>query len=681
MTPWHSLPAAVFALVEQARGSVLLHTSLPSPEHPFSRLFLAPERVVQAFQPEQIPDLFAAIDRAVAAGQFAAGYFAFECGAAFEPTVQPICLPLGEPLAWFGIYPRCYLFDHRSGAFVDGDPPGLLNRPINSGATGAPCPILSAFSAERMGSQSHDSRAGSTTGISKPEGVKHPLAASFAMTEAPYAEAIAAIHEAIRSGDVYQLNFTMPLRFQVEAGTAQLYSALAARQPVQYSSFLHPREGRQILSFSPELFFRVDCPQADCEARRITTRPMKGTAARGRTTQEDHAQAAWLQSDTKNRAENLMIVDLIRSDLGRICQFGSVQVEDLFAVERYPTLWQMTSTVCGALRPAVSYEQIFRALFPCGSITGAPKVRAMQWIAQLETEPRGVYTGAIGFFSPQETVFSVAIRTLELEAAPVRAMEQCWQGKMGVGSGIVIDSNAAEEFRECALKAAFLTEESGQISLPGAAEFSLIETLRWKNGYPLLELHLDRLTDSANYFGFVCNREEARTALLARSAEFSAELAYKVRLLLNHQGCLSLSSESLPHEAEGNAKVLRVCIASQTTRSGDPMLFHKTTHRPLYSTAWHAARTAGFEDVLFFNQRGELTESAIANVFVVKDGRWFTPPIECGLLAGIQRRCLVEERPEIEERVLSASDLRQADAIYLSNAVRGLRRATICWEG
>ena len=643
MNPWHSLPAAVFALVEQARGSVLLHTSRPSPEHPFSRLFLAPIGLIQAFQPEQIPDLFAAIDSAVAAGQYVAGYFAYECGAAFEPTARPISLPLGEPLAWFGIYPRCYLFDHRRGTFLDGDPPGLA-------------------------------------ALSKPEDAKRPVVASFALTEARYTEAIAAIHEAIRSGDVYQLNFTMPLRFRAEAGTAQLYSSLAARQPVEYSSFLHTREGRQILSFSPELFFRLDCTQADYEPCRITTRPMKGTAARGRTTQEDRAQAQWLQSDTKNRAENLMIVDLIRNDLGRICQFGSVQVEDLFAVERYPTLWQMTSTVCGALRPAISYQQIFRALFPCGSITGAPKVRAMQWIAQLETEPRGVYTGAIGFFSQQETVFSVAIRTLELEEVPVRAKEPSWQGKMGVGSGIVIDSNAAEEFRECALKAAFLTGDSGQISLPGVAEFSLIETLLWKNGYPLLELHLDRLTDSADYFGFVCSREQARTALLTMAAEFSDATARKVRLLLNHQGGLSLSSESLPHEAEENARVLRVCVASQTTHSGDPMLFHKTTHRPLYSTAWSAARLAGFDDVLFFNQRGELTESAIANVFLVKDGRWFTPPIECGLLAGTQRRRLLESRPDIEERVLLARDLRGADAIYLANAVRGLRWANLQWE-
>jgi para-aminobenzoate synthetase/4-amino-4-deoxychorismate lyase len=639
MNPWHSLPADVLTLVENAPATVLLHTSRPSPEHPFSRLFLDPLRVLEVFLPTEIPSLFAEIENALAHGHFVAGYFAYEGGTAFEPTAAQIPLPKGEALAWFAFYPRCFLFDHRSGEFVGGDPPGL-------------------------------SRA------AKPCDIPDIGPAVFPLTEIQYAQRIANIHQSIRNGDVYQLNFTLPLGFQGTGSTARLYSRLSARQPVDYSAFLHTRPGRQILSFSPELFFRVEGLSG--ELRRITTRPMKGTAARGRTTSEDRAQALWLQNDSKNRAENLMIVDLIRSDLGRISTYGTVRVDDLFVAERYPTLWQMTSTVCGVLRPEVNFHQVFRALFPCGSITGAPKVRAMQLIAELEAAPRGVYTGAIGFFSPQETVFSVAIRTIEIEQATgCPPAPRRWQGTMGVGSGIVIDSSAADEFRECALKAAFLTAEPGQTSILGIADFSLIETLLWQRGFPLLELHLDRLSDSAAYFGFACNRDAVRHALLALAVDFSDEGPRKVRLLMDAEGRISLSSELLPQPGQSPGRVLRVSISAQTTDSRDPMLFHKTTHRALYDAAWKQARETGFDDVLFFNQKGELTESAIANVFVVKDTHWSTPPIECGLLAGVQRRYLLETRPRIETRVLYLADLLHADAIYLSNAVRGLRRVEV----
>jgi para-aminobenzoate synthetase/4-amino-4-deoxychorismate lyase len=648
MNPWHSLPADVFTLVENAPASVLLHASRPSPEHPFSRLFLDPLRVLEVFLPAEIPSLFAEIENALALGQFVAGYFAYECGVAFEPSAAQIPLPKGEALAWFAIYPRCFLFDHRRGAFVGGGPPGL--------------PLAA-----------------------EPEAIPDVGPAAFPLTETEYAQHIVNIHQSIRNGDVYQLNFTLPLRFQGTGSTALLYSQLSARQPVDYSAFLHTHPGSQILSFSPELFFRIEGSSG--QARRITTRPMKGTAARGRTTAEDRSQAAWLQNDSKNRAENLMIVDLIRSDMGRICAYGTVQVQSLFTPERYPTLWQMTSTVAADLRPAVSFHQIFRALFPCGSITGAPKVRAMQLIAELEATPRGVYTGAIGFFSPQETVFSVAIRTLEIEdaieeVAPPAASYRQWKAKMGVGSGIVIDSNPAAEFRECALKAAFLTAGPGLASSPRAADFKLIETLLFAKVYPLLELHLDRLLDSAAYFDFACSRDVVRHALLAFAADFPSESTHKVRLLMDWEGRLSLSSEALPQHSpmQASPAALRVCIAAQTTDSRDPMLFHKTTHRALYDAAWKQAREAGFHDVLFFNQKGELTESAIANVFVVKDGRWFTPPIECGLLAGVQRRHLLETRPQIDSRVLYAGDLLHADAVYLSNAVRGLQRVEVSQE-
>jgi para-aminobenzoate synthetase/4-amino-4-deoxychorismate lyase len=403
---------------------------------------------------------------------------------------------------------------------------------------------------------------------------------------------------------------------------------------------------------------------------------MKGTAPRGRTTAEDRTLAAWLQNDPKNRSENVMIVDLLRNDLGRLCTFGSVRASRLFAVERYPTLWQMTSTITGDLRPEIGFQDIFRALFPCGSITGAPKIRAMQLVAQLEARQRGIYTGAIGFFSKQESVFNVAIRTLEFDGN---------SGSMGVGSGIVIDSNPAEEFRECQLKASFLTSPA---SHPPPDSFSLVETLLWRGAYPLIELHLDRIEDSAHYFAFPFDRGQTKAALQSHAADSlnshsraaGADLliqSHKVRLLLNPEGSLQITSEPIPSPT---AEPLRVQISAHPTDSSNPMYFHKTTHRPIYAEALKAAIEAGFDDILFLNQRGEVTEATIHNLFIQKNGRLITPPIGCGLLPGVHRRYILETNPTAIERTLTLEDLRQADAVYLCNAVRGLRQAIIGWE-
>jgi para-aminobenzoate synthetase/4-amino-4-deoxychorismate lyase len=677
MNRWHSPPAELYALVEHTPATVLLEDAESAAAKPYatepragnSRVFTAPLRILIANESAELPNLFAEIERAVAAGHDAAGFFTYECAHFFEPTVpiRPGQLP-AQPLAWIGIYDRCYSFDHRTGSFPGGDPPALEQF---HAATSPPQP-----SADPQ------------------------LKAALALTELQYAERIAAIHEWIRAGDVYQLNFTVPMKVHAPGSSAALYQRLRSRQPVPYGAFLHTQPGRRILSFSPELFFRVD---HDAATRRITTRPMKGTAPRGRTNREDHDLAGWLSNDPKNRSENVMIVDLLRNDLGRLSNYGSVRAENLFSVERYPTLLQMTSTVTGELRPGSGFQEIFRALFPCGSVTGAPKVRAMQLIAAIEDQPRGVYTGAIGFFSRELTVFNVAIRTLVLEGQSLEG--QSWDlngqhGTMGIGSGIVIDSDPAAEFRECLLKAEFLTRASS----PPTDAFSLIETLLWNGEFPLIKLHLDRLEDSAHFFGFPFERATAQAALLTRAASFSKdlcapsiphlsaewvgsqesqriELPRKVRLLLDRDGNLKIESELLPASAiTGHAQPARVRIAPQRTDPGDPMYFHKTTHRPLYAEALKVAVDAGFDDVLFLNLRGEVTECAIHNVFVEKDGCLFTPPVECGLLPGVHRRHLLETRPSTTERVLYPEDLRHADAIFLSNAVRGLRPATIDWE-
>ncbi|HVU44720.1 MAG TPA: aminodeoxychorismate synthase component I [Terracidiphilus sp.] len=619
----HSLPAAVYSLVDHTPATVLLEGASSK----WARLFTAPVRICVAYRPAELHALFREIETALQSGYSAAGFFSYECAASFEPKATTHANP-EAPLAWIGIYNSSYVFNYETGSFIDGDPPGL--EPFRRG--------------------------------NDPDEFNIDIHAEFSLTEDQHAASIAAIHDWIRAGDVYQLNFTAPWRIYTAANAAQLYAHLRTRQPARYGAFLHCEADLRILSFSPELFFRIDSEHG---ARRIVTRPMKGTAPRARTTAEDRERAEWLRNDPKNRSENVMIVDLLRNDLGRVARFGTVHVEELFAVERYPTLWQMTSTIAAELRDDVDHEAVFRALFPCGSVTGAPKVRAMQLISQLEDHPRGVYTGAIGYFSPECTIFNVAIRTLSLNGN---------SGTMGAGSGIVIDSSPAEEYRECLLKASFLTQATDR----SPQEFSLIETMLWNGAYPLLDLHLDRLTDSADYFDFLCDRTQIRRALEDHARSFADTAPRKVRLLLDRDGNPTLADELLPTSTIIN-HVGRVRIASERTDPSDAFLFHKTTHRPLYAAAFQQAVREGFDDVLFFNRRGELTEGAISNVFVEKDGRLFTPPISCGLLPGVHRRYLLATRKDIEERILCEDDVRNADAIHLSNAVRGLRQVHIDW--
>ena len=618
MNPWHPLPSAVYAFVEQTPETVLLESSRPGTSTT-SRLFTAPRHVLAARELADLPALFERIEDAVSRGLFAAGYFSYECGRYFEPTASLHPSRENDLLAWFGIYDRCCRFDHSSGDFLDSVHSGIFN--------------------------------------SGPAEFNRVSDIQFGLSAQQFTDRIEQIHKWIRAGEVYQLNFTFPIRADVADRPAALYARLSSAQPVDYGTFLQCQPGRYILSLSPELFFRVD----HCgTARRITTQPMKGTARRGRTTAEDRQVAEWLRNDPKNCAENVMIVDLIRNDLGRLCSYGSVTVDKLFEVEHYPTIWQMISTITGDLRPDVGYEQIFRALFPCGSITGAPKVRAMQLLAEIEDGPRGVYTGSIGYFSREQTIFNVAIRTLSLEGSVAT---------MGVGGGIVIDSDPNAEFRECQLKAEFFTQPMEY--------FSLIEAIFWNgSGFQLLELHLDRLDDSAAYFGFSCDRAEIKAALLEESSCFVDVHPRKVRLLLDSGGKIHIESECLP-VAGGGSQPARVCIARQRTDPADRFLFHKSTRRTLYDSAFAAATEAGFIDVIFQNSRGEVTEGAISNLFIEKSGHWYTPPLDCGVLPGVYRRYLLATRPEIEEKVLTLDELKAADSVYLSNAVRGLRRVII----
>jgi para-aminobenzoate synthetase / 4-amino-4-deoxychorismate lyase len=621
------LPSACYSLLASEPDSVLLQTSRFDQQNHRSYLFVRPLRVVAIEKLADLPALFAEIERCLEQGLFAAGFLSYECGYHFQDLAY-LADRQGElPLAWIGIYEQPLMFDHHAGALEE-------ERRIAAGE-GARSSNVSGVSECSPGEAPGPTNA-DMYGI----GEMHLVA------EEEYRSQVQVIKDYISAGDTYQVNFTHPLSFPFSGSPMALFQALRRQQSVSYNAFIRCGEDH-ILSFSPELFFRTS-------AGHIITRPMKGTAHRGKDVGEDLRLAHWLHTDLKNRAENVMIVDLLRNDLGRICRFGSIRTEELFAVEKYETLFQMTSTISGELKPDISYYDIFRSLFPCGSVTGAPKIRTMQIIRELETRPRGVYTGAIGFFSPRgEAVFNVPIRTIVLRSE---------RGEMGVGSGIVADSSAPDEYRECLLKTEFLTRR--------VEPFRLIETILWDCDYALLPRHVQRLRCSAEYFDFRLDREAITEQLKRNGSLLQPGTRYKVRLLLDHAGAITVENVALSDE-RGAGEVL---LSSRRTDSSDRFLYHKTTHRQLYDALHAEARDQGFLDVIFMNERDEITEGAISNIFVEKDGRLHTPPVSCGLLPGVYRQHVLDTRPEAQEKVLHLDDVLAADALYICNAVRGLRK-------
>lgn len=452
---------------------------------------------------------------------------------------------------------------------------------------------------------------------------------------------IAAIRRGIAAGDHYQINLTTRLSADFSGDAAALFNALRAAQPDGYCAYLDGQTW-QLASVSPELFFDW---QPD---GLLTTRPMKGTAPRHADAVLDAQAAQALRASPKDQAENLMIVDLLRNDLARIATTGSVAVPTLFAIEALPSAWQMTSTVQCRTHENVELADVFGALFPCGSITGAPKVAAMKAIAALEDAPRGAYCGAIGVLRPGgHATFNVAIRTVAV--ADGRA--EC-----GIGSGIVLDSTAEAEYAEWLVKRRFL--------LRATADFALIETLRLESGqYWLRERHLERLAASAAHFGFACDAAGIDAALGAEAARHP-QAAWRVRLRVDRDGTPRTQAFALEPAAAG----LRFALADTPVDSSSEWLAHKTTRRDVYE---RHAPPAGCFDTLLWNERGEITEFTRGNVVVEIDGRRVTPPLSCGLLAGVLRAELLA-RGNIHEQVVRLADLSQASRVWFINSVRGL---------
>ena len=452
------------------------------------------------------------------------------------------------------------------------------------------------------------------------------------------------------------MNYTARLRAHFTGDPFTLYHDLVTAQSGGYGAYLDTG-AFQVLSASPELFFdRIAGPS---ETDRIVTRPMKGTAERGRWLGEDEARRGALESSEKDRAENLIIVDLLRNDLGRIAEFGTVRVEDLLTAERYDTVWQLTSTIAAEVDRDLGLVEVFRALFPCGSITGAPKVRTMEIITATETEPRGVYTGAIGFISPAgapgpRASFSVGIRTVVVETATGSA-------EYGIGGGITYDSIPSEEYREARLKAKVLTY--------GRSDFRLLETVRWDpdHGWYWLDRHLDRLEDSAAYFAVPIDRGMVLTEMeiVARG-----DGPLRVRLTVDRRGTVDVDTQAF----EDDPGRVKLALDDDPVDTTSPFLFHKTTRRALYED--RSRRHPDSDDVLLINDKGEITESAVANVVVHLDGQWVTPPVESGCLPGVYRSVLLDEG-RIHERVVTLDDLRSADDVALINSVRLWRPALL----
>ena len=460
------------------------------------------------------------------------------------------------------------------------------------------------------------------------------------VTPVDYDACVDRIQDYIRAGDTYQVNYSHRLRSVEGVDALALHSQLSGAQRADYAAYIDT--GRfQIVSASPELFFRI-------RGERIVTRPMKGTRPRGPSCDEDDRLAAELSSSEKDRAENLMIVDLLRNDLGRVCHPGSICVGDLWAVERYETVLQMTSGIEGRLKSNVGLTEILKALFPCGSVTGAPKVRTMEIIRDLECSPRGVYTGAIGTLSRGEATFSVGIRTVCVDSEKKVA-------EYGVGGGITNDSSSDREYAECVTKATVLTTRR--------PEFSLFETMRYDPGVGvfLMDRHVNRMARSAGYFRFPFDRK-GFDRVVDGQVEGSDE-KLRIRVTLSRQGEWMCERQPWPAKRPMTAVVSDVPVDTR-----DPFLYHKTTNRAGYSAQYERYRDQA-EVVILMNERGELTECLVGNLVVEIDGRRVTPPVSSGLLAGTFRDDLVS-RGEIEERVLSRSDLDGAEAVYMINSIR-----------
>ncbi|MFH1742699.1 MAG: aminodeoxychorismate synthase component I, partial [bacterium] len=539
-----------------------------------------PIDIIIAQSVNEVAEALIRLDERIRAGKYVAGYIAYDAGLALDKPIRSRHSH-PSPVLWLGVYDNCLRFEADK---------------VDLGESGAVTDV-------------QDIRLN--------------------IDESEYLDRVERAKQYISAGDVYQVNYTCKLRFKHTARPASLFARLRRAHPVPHAAFINTGE-EQVISLSPELFLRR-------EGQKVLTRPMKGTMKRGRWFEEDQAMMRRLSTDEKNRAENLMIVDLMRNDIGRVCRIGQVDVTRLFHVERYASLFQMTSDVVGVLQEETSARDLLRAVFPPGSVTGAPKIRAMEIIDELEHEARGVYCGSIALFQPNgDCLLNVVIRTI------VQRGEEC---EMGVGSGIVADSDARLELAETRLKGYFLGAEH--------RSFHLLETMRLRadGKFVFLEEHIERMRGSAAYFGWDFPETCLREALEGVASKVTGDT--RVRLLLAEDGNSRVQCSEIGPPSN---QPVRVLLASRKTDPSDLFSYHKTTRREAYDADWRKAHEEGYFDLIYLNTNGEVTEGAITNLIANIDGRWFTPPLRSGLLPGIWRAQKLKQN-HVEERVLTWEDL------------------------
>ncbi|MDE1467403.1 aminodeoxychorismate synthase component I [Aurantiacibacter sp. D1-12] len=578
-----------------------------------AQLYSAPEQVFVTNDPAQVSNTLEAADAArVKSGKHLAGYIAYEAGLALESKLEPLAAQRSGgsgPLVWLG------LFDDLE-TIPAADMPGWL--------------------AARANDES------ASIGPLDPQ-----------VSPGGYLAAFERLQDAIRAGDMYQVNLTFPLAGPARGDPLSIYAKIRPTAAAGYGGLVFDGS-HYLLSFSPELFFSLKGQEAK-------VKPMKGTRPRAADASEDAAMREELAESVKDKAENLMIVDLMRNDLSRVSEAGGVRVEDAFAVETYPTVHQMVSTVRSTLSDGKGAVDMLHALFPCGSITGAPKIRAMELIDEVERDARGPYCGSIGRIDASgDAAFNVAIRTIRLtpgENAKHKAV-------LGVGGAIVADSDAMGEWRECLIKGAFVRGPAGG--------HDLIETMRFdpREGMPLLEFHLERMKASAAELGFSFDRHETRNRIQALC--FELEEAAKVRLVIARSGAVSLETHAMPTPMDSAVR----CVAlPHPTVPHDWRLSHKSTDRSFYEAALACAKDAGASEALLVRADGKLTEGCWTNLFVEReDGILLTPPASLGLLPGVLRRSLIEQG-KAHEAELTLNDLE--GGFLVGNALRGLMKATL----
>jgi para-aminobenzoate synthetase / 4-amino-4-deoxychorismate lyase len=591
----------------QSKLSIFLENNRTHSAREAAYIYNEPVEIISVKNPEGIESGFKRIEDALGRGLHVAGFISYEAGLCLEGRLKGLLAEkLDYPLIHMGVYKERE--------------------------------VISAQDAD------HYWRGFENTSGYALSDIK------LSLSRDDYEKAFERIQDYQKAGDIYQVNFTQKASFDFEGSARSFYASLRNAQAVEYAAYIES-DAFRVLSLSPELFVKK-------VGDKITVKPMKGTCKRGGSLSEDHIYKEELRGSEKEKAENLMIVDLMRNDLSRLARKGCVNVRKLFDVEKYKTFFTMTSTVEATAADDVSALDVMTSIFPCGSVTGAPKIRAQEIIAELENRERGIYTGAIGYFTPSgDMCFSVPIRTITIDNAG--------NGELGIGSGIVADSEAQNEYDECLLKAEFVTKDHPR--------FDLIESLGWSagEGFKFMDRHLDRLESSADYFDFSFDRDDAAKQLNdhAKIIEGDTDQKYKLRLLLSKKGDVTITSEAIETTEAG-----KVVISDKPVDSAHAFLFHKTTERSFFSREFNKYQIEpGLIDVLFLNERGELTEGSYTNLFIKKGDTLYTPPLECGLLGGIFRQCLLDDETfKTEEKILYPEDLKSADQIYLCNSVRGI---------